>query len=285
MRLGFVGLGNMGGGLAAHLLRNGHELKVYDIRCETMARFQDLGAVPVDRLEDVASGSDAIFTSLPWPSDVHEVIVERILPMLANPLTFIDVSTIDPRSARQIKASLAARGHSFLACPLGKGPVQAADGSEPIFCGGDRQVFERWCPLLEEIGNPVYFLGDVEQSTAFKLISNLIGMTNLAVLAEGLALGNKAGIPMELLQQLLANTGAMSYQLELRGPWIRAGDFAPRFSVDLTLKDLTLATRMAKTLNGQVPFGQLAVQCYQVAHDEGFGAKDAGAVFKTLDPP
>lgn len=284
MELGFIGVGKMGGGLAANLLLHGYVVKVYDVQASAVERLTALGAIAAASPAEAAAGVDGLFTSLPLPRDVETVLADQVLPTLTRPTTVLDVSTIDPITARTLKTRLAAKGHGFLACPLGKGPAQAAEGTEPIFCGGDRALFDRWEGILRQIGDPVYYLGDVEQSTAFKLVSNLIGLTNLAVLAEGLALGVRAGIPMTLLQTLLADTGAASYQLQLRGPWIEQGDYAPRFSVDLTLKDLRLAAQMAETFGMSAPLGHQAVALYAAAHDAGFGAEDAGAVFKLLAP-
>lgn len=176
--------------------------------------------------------------------------------------TIIDISTIDPQTARQLADAAYENSLGFLSCPLGKGPAQAEEGSEPIFAGGKNETYEKWVPVLQKIGNPVYYVGDVEQSTAFKLLSNLIGMTNLTVLGECLHIGEKAGIQPALLQELLKDTGADSFQLRVRGPWILNNDYAPRFDVNLALKDVRLGVEMANLLNCSAQFCQLAVEQY-----------------------
>jgi 3-hydroxyisobutyrate dehydrogenase len=137
-------------------------------------------------------------------------------------------------------------------------------------------------PLLDVIGRPLYHLGDVKQATAFKLISNLIGMGNIALLAEGFALGLKAGIAPKSLADALRDTGANSYQLELRLPWMMAGDFASRFSVNLALKDLRLAVDMAARWRAPTPVGAGGLQMFSAAAARGLGEQDAAAVFTLL---
>ena len=280
--IGFVGLGKMGGGLAGNLLKKGHEVTVYDIRPEVVQKFVELGAVAAAHVKELAADAMVVFTSLPLPADVTHLLLnpEGIVRHLAPGSTVIDVSTIDPKTARYLANELGSLGHEFLACPLGKGPAQAFEGTEPIFAGGDVRVFERWKPLLEEIGDPVHYLGGVEQSTAFKLISNHIGMTNMAILAEGLALGMKSGISLDLLTRLLADTGANSHQLQLRGPWIVDQDYSPRFAINLTVKDVKLAVELAHQLDVSVPLGSASLSLFQEAQSLGWGEEDTAAVFK-----
>ena len=162
--------------------------------------------------------------------------------------TYIDVSTIDPATARKLSDAAEAKGIHFLECPLGKTPAHAEKAEEPIFAGGKKAVYEKMLETLQIIGKPVYYLGDVEAACALKLISNLIGMTNLAVLTEGIRIGEKAGIEPKYLLELLNDTGAKSFQMDVRGPWIAGGDFKSRFGLDLALKDVRLGCEMAKSL-------------------------------------
>lgn len=284
MKIGFIGLGKMGGGLARNLIRSGYEVKVYDLSSAAIERCVALGGKAAGSAAGAAQEVDALFTSLPMPADLKSLLLgESGLYKVMKPgATLIDVSTIDPLTARQLANAAYECGLQFLACPLGKGPAQAEEGSEPIFAGGKKGTYEEWLPVLQKIGNPVYYTGDVEQSTAFKLLSNLIGMTNLAVLGECLRIGEKAGIDPALLQELLKDTGADSFQLRVRGPWILNGDFAPRFDVDLALKDVRLGVKMAEQLNCSQLFCQLSAEQYVRAQQEGLGKEDCAAVYKVF---
>jgi 3-hydroxyisobutyrate dehydrogenase len=286
MRIGFIGLGRMGSGLAGNLLKAGYDLVVYDINPQAQEALQGRGARGVSNQFDLARQVDILFTSLPLPSDVTEMLLGETgcIAVLPADATIIDVSTIDPQTARQLATAAQARGIHFLACPLGKGPAQAAEGTEPMFVGGSREVFLRHQRLLEDIGDPLYYLGEVEQATAFKLISNLIGMTNMAVLAEGVALGVAYGLNLSQLLDLLAMTGADSYQLHLRGPLMLQGDYASRFSIDLTTKDLGLAVNMARVAGNEFSFAALAHTLFQKAQTQGLGGEDTAAIYKLMHP-
>jgi 3-hydroxyisobutyrate dehydrogenase-like beta-hydroxyacid dehydrogenase len=192
------------------------------------------------------------------------------------------VSTIDPKTARNLSDAAEARGIDFLECPLGKTPAQAEKAEEPIFVGGKREVFERMKDVLNIVGSPVHYLGEVEKSAALKLISNLIGMTNLAVLCEGIRIGEKAGIEARFLLELLDDTGAKSRQMDLRGQWIAEGDFASRFGLDLALKDLRLGCEMAEAWGNDAETMKAALEYFEGASAEGLGKQDCDAVYKVI---
>ena len=282
MQIGFIGLGKMGRGLAVNLIKHGHQLHVYDLVESAVDAIVEAGAIGGTNPHAVAQTAQVLFTSLPKPTDVEAALLgpEGGLAALPDGAIAVDVSTIDPSTARKLADAADAQGKHFLACPLGKSPIHAAEGTEPIFAGGRQEVFESIRHLLEQIGHPVYYLGDVEQATAFKLISNLIGMTNIAVLAEGLALGQAAGIDPELLQRLLGDTGADSYQLRTRGPMILENDYTSRFSVRLTVKDLRVAMEMAQMWRQPVGLASLASNIYQSTVDQGYGEEDSMAIYK-----
>lgn len=282
--VGFIGLGKMGGGMARRLLAAGHRLAVYDVREDATRSLTEIGAQAATSIGELAAVSRFVFTSLPLPEDVEAAYLGKdgVATALTPGIVCVDVSTIDPFTARRVADGITAGGGHFVACPVGKGPAQAAEGTVPLFVGGSADAIERARPLLETIGRPLYLLGDVEQATAFKLVSNLIGMGNLALLAEGFALGRKAGIAPDALAQALRDTGANSYQLELRLPWVLANDFAPRFSVNLALKDLRLAVDMAARWHTPTPTGAAALQEFSAAAGQGWGEQDVAAVYKLI---
>lgn len=285
VKYGYIGLGLMGGPLARNLIRAGKDVAVFDLSPEAISRTLAAGTTgkAAQSTADL-SDCDVVFTSLPLPKHIEETMLgeKGLLNKMKANATYIDVSTIDPKTARKVADFAAAKGIGFLACPLGKGPAQAEQAEEPVFAGGKKEVFEKMTGTLELVGNPVYYLGDVEQAYAFKLISNLIGMTNMAVLAEGLRIGEKAGIDPKLLQALLADTGANSFQLQVRGPWILNNDFANRFGVNLALKDVRLGVDMAEDMGYDAQFCKLAKKCYEEAQEKGFGNEDCNAVYKVL---
>ena len=285
MSFGFIGVGAMGGGLARNLIRAGKEVLVFDLSLEAIQRTLEAGASG-KAAKDVKelAGADVVFTSLPLPRHLEEVMLgeDGLLNAMNPESTYIDVSTTDPQTARKLADAAEANGINFLACPLGKTPAQAEKAEEPIFAGGKKDVYEKMKEVLNLVGSPVYYMGDVEASTAFKLISNLIGMTNLAVLVEGIRIGEKAGIEPKLLVELLDDTGAKSFQMDVRGPWIAKGDFASRFGLDLALKDVRLGCEMAEAWGSDAKTMKVALEYFKQASSEGLGREDCNAVYKVI---
>ena len=287
MKIGFIGIGLMGGPLARNLIRAGKEVLFFARNKEHIEKTLSAGttgnlACSIDELSDC----DIVFTCLPLPKTVKDVMIGEnnsgLLNKLKENAVYIDTSTIDPATGSELEKYANDRNIKFLACTLGKGPAQAELAEEPLFVGGEESVFKSMKEVLEIVGSPVHYLGGTTQSYAFKIISNMIGMTNLAVLAEGVHLAKHAGIEVHQFLKLLADTGADSNQLTRRGEFIADEDFANRFAVDLTLKDLRLGCDMAKDWNYKPYFTQTARDFYAKAVEEGYAKEDACAVYKVL---
>ncbi len=285
MLFGFIGVGAMGGGLARNLIRAGKEVLVFDINPEAVDKTLAAGstAKAVDDATALAD-ADVVFTSLPLPEHLEAVMLgdSGLLKHMKKGSTYIDVSTIDPHTARKLSDAAEEAGVKFLECPLGKTPAQAEKAEEPIFVGGKKEVFDDMREVLEIVGSPLYYMGKVEASCALKLISNLIGMTNLVVLAEGIRIGEKAGIDPGFLLELLDDTGAKSFQMDVRGPWIAAGDYASRFGLDLALKDVRLGCDMAQAWENDARTMKVALDYFRAASEAGHGKEDCNAVYKII---
>lgn len=280
--LGFIGAGNMGGAVARNLATKGWTVQVFDPSSAAVAACADAGATGVDSAGDAVAGATHIITSLPTP-EILTAEIEKILHSTSSAV-IIDVSTIDPTTARALEDKAQSSGRHFIACPLGKGPAQAETGDIPLFVGGDAQVLDELEPLFDDMGSATHRMGGVEAATTFKVLSNLIGMTNLAVLAEGLTLARKAGIADEVFDHALKDTGALSYQQQVRLPWILANDWSPRFGVDLAVKDMRLAVDSAWRWHISVPVGTAALNQLAAASARGMGSEDVVAVAKIVDP-
>lgn len=285
MKIGFIGIGLMGGPLARNLIRSGKEVYFFARNKEHIEKTLSAGTTGklVSSVKDLAD-CDIIFTCLPLPQTVKSVMIDDdgLLNCMKEGSVYIDTSTIDPQTAGEIETYARQKGIHYLGCTLGLGPAQAELAQEPIFAGGDEKIFKQYKPVLDIIGSPVYYLSGVKQAYAFKIISNMVGMTNLAVLAEGIHLAQHAGIDEKQFLELLACTGGDSNQLHRRGPLIIEKDFANRFAVDLTLKDLTLGCKMAQEMEYTPHFTEKARDFYKQAKDEGYGKEDCCAVYKVL---
>lgn len=275
----------MGGGLARNLIRAGKEVLVYDLNPEAVNKTLEAGSTgkAANQLQELAT-ADIVFTSLPLPQHLEETMLGEtgLLNAMRAGATYIDVSTIDPQTARKLATAAETAGVKFLECPLGKTPAQAETAEEPIFVGGDEAIYQELKPILEIIGNPVYYMGTVEAACALKLISNLIGMTNLAVLAEGIRIGEKAGIEPKYLLELLGDTGAKSFQMDVRGPWIASGDFNSRFGLELALKDVRLGVEMAQAWGNDARTMQVALDYLKQGAANGLGKEDCNAIYKII---
>lgn len=285
MKFGFIGLGQMGGGLARNLIRAGKEVTVFDLKEEAIEKTLAAGTTG-KAAKDVneLANSDVLFTSLPLPQHLEKVMLgdDGLINKMQPGATYIEVSTIDPQTARKLSDACEAKGIGYLQCPLGLTPKHAEEGVCPIYVGGKKEVYEKMKDILDIVGGEVHYMGEVEASAAFKIISNLIGMTNLAVLAEGIRIGEKAGIDRQLLIDLLSETGAFSFQMKVRGPWIVNDDFANRFGLDLALKDVRLGIGMADAWENDAKAMRVALDYFKKASTEGYGQEDCNAIYKII---
>ena len=279
--IAIIGVGRMGGGIARNLCHGGFEVTVYDFNPDAVKRCTDEGAKAAASIETAVAGQELIITSLPTPEIVLGVYQEN-LEFSDAQAVWMDVSTIDPGSARTVCDQVEASGRQFVACPLGKGPAQAHDGTLPLFVGGKKDVVDSLGNVFSCIGENVHYMGDVEASTAFKIVSNMIGMTNLSVMSEGYALCKELGVGDEAFTEALKDTGGWSAQAALRLPWIIDGDFENRFAVDLGVKDVRLAVDAAARHGVPVHVGAAGLMSLVAASAYGWGHDDVNAVAKLV---
>ncbi len=281
-RIAVIGLGKMGGGLARNLARHpDFDVHVFDPSSDAVDRCVEEGARGAMSAEAASADADLIVTSLPMPSDVLELYTS-LAPHLSDQIIVMDTSTIDPGTASAVAAIVGE--DRFVACLLGKGPAQAESGVLPLFVGGAPAAIDRLGPVFDCIGDTVHHLGTVEAATAFKLVSNLIGMTNLAVLAEGYAICRRAGVSSQSFTESLADTGGWSTQAEVRLPWMISDDFAPRFPVTLALKDMQLTLALASGWGMAAPVGAAALSQLASAVANGHGGADVDVLLEIIDP-
>jgi len=274
----------MGGPLARNFIRAGKDVLVFDLSEEAIQRAlaagtSGKGAKSIDEL----GACDLVFTSLPLPKHVHEVMSgpNGLYAKLKSGSIHVELSTIDPKTAEKLADEAKGKGVAYIQSTLGKTPGHAEKAEEPMFIGGDKALVDKLMDIFKIIGLP-YYVGSIAASCAVKLISNMIGMTNLAILAEGFRAGEKAGLDGKLLLELLQDTGARSFQMDVRGPWIVADDFNTRFGLDLALKDVRLGMEMAKAWGLDLYAMEAALDYYQKGSAAGYGKEDCNAVYKVI---
>jgi len=282
--VGFVGAGRMGGAIAKRIAADpAWEVFVYDPSAEALSRFEGTRARIAAAPREIAERCTYVVSSLPLPEDVDRLYsAAGIVAALHPGSVVVDLSTIDPYTGRRAAAAVEAAGATFVASPLGMGPRQAADGTLPLYLGGSSDALERAAAVLVAISKNQYVIGGVEQAYAAKLAINYVSMSNLAVLLEGFGIGAAAGIDRDLLCTLMQDGGARSFQSDVRLPWIIAGDFAPRFGIDLAQKDMRLAIDLAARYHAPAATGAAALQHFSSAQRAGLGGSDVGALWHVV---
>ncbi|HEY2485345.1 MAG TPA: NAD(P)-dependent oxidoreductase [Candidatus Binataceae bacterium] len=279
MRIGFIGLGNMGGPMALNMIKSGHSLTVYDIRRAVADPHLAAGARWADSPAAVAAESEVVFTSLPGPKEVEEVAVGEggILTKLARGAVYADLSTNSPTVIRRIGAAFKARGIEVLDAPVSGGIPGARNATLAVMVGGDRAAFERIKPALDAIGDKVSYIGENGSGAVAKLVHNMIALCSTQLLAEAFTMGIKAGVAPEALLKVVQD-GAYGQGMLLKGTMPRMvfrGNFdRVTFALRLAKKDLGLATEIGRELNVPMPIAALVEQDLLSAIANGLGEKD-----------
>jgi len=284
MRIGFIGLGNMGGPMALNLMKAGHALVVHDVRSEAAKPHLEKGARWAETPRATAQGAELILTSLPGPKEVEAVALgsDGIIHGAEKGAIFADLSTSSPSLIRLIHGVFKDRGIHVLDAPVSGGVWGAQRGTLQIMVGGDEALYRQVKPVLGAMGDKVGYMGEIGCGTIAKLVHNLIGICTRIVVAEGFTLGVKAGVrPEALLEAVKGGAFGQGFLLTQVLPEIVfKGDFdTVRFALKLARKDLGLATELARECNVPMAMAALAEQEMIEAIGRGWGDKDYAAPF------
>jgi 3-hydroxyisobutyrate dehydrogenase-like beta-hydroxyacid dehydrogenase len=281
--VGFIGLGIMGSPMAANVLAKGHRLTVFDISPEAVARVTAKGAVAAASPKAVAAASDVVITMLPDAPDVERVALgpDGIVEGLHQGGILIDMSTSAPETTRRVGAALAARGCGMVDCPVGKTAEHAVTGTLTLMIGGSDSDVERVLPVLRCMGTDLFRCGALGNGHAMKATNNLLATALVALNAEILAAGVKAGLTLETMTSVMQKTMAWNNQLAVAFP-IRPlkGDFEPGFMLKLAHKDCRIALSMIAAMNLEAPLGRAALAACQEGIDKGYAGNDVGVLLK-----
>lgn len=285
MNIGFIGLGNMGGGMAANVLRAGYDLKVHDLRREAATPLLENGASWADTPAELAASCDIVLTSLPGPREVEAIALgERgILEGSASGSVYIDLSTSSPTLIRSVAEEFAAKGVSVLDAPVSGGPVGARTGRLAVMVGGDREVYDRVKPALDAIGDKVSYIGPIGSGSIAKLMHNCIGYGLQTIVAECLTLGVKAGVDPQPLFEAISNgsVGRGSSFANTYPNTFLAGNFdPPSFALRLAHKDVSLALELAREYGVPMSVGNIAHQELTSALNRGWADLDSRVAMK-----
>ncbi|MGH7841542.1 MAG: NAD(P)-dependent oxidoreductase [Candidatus Binataceae bacterium] len=284
MRIGFIGLGNMGGPMALNLIKAGHTLVVHDIRRAAAEPHLAGGARWADTPADAAKDAELVLTSLPGPKEVEAVAIggeNGIIHGMSKGAVYADLSTNSPTLIRRLHASFADKGILMLDAPVSGGVPGARNATLAVMVGGDEQVYNRVKPALDGIGDKVSYVGAIGAGAVAKLVHNMIAICSMQLLAEAFTMGVKAGVPAEALFTAVQN-GAYGQGMLLRAlpKVIFKGNFdRVSFALKLARKDLALATQLARENDVGMPLANLVEQDLLAALAHGLGEKDSSAAF------
>lgn len=283
-RIGFVGLGIMGGPMAANIARAGFPLTVWNRSPQKADPLVELGAVFADSPAAVADASDIVISCVSDSPDVQEVVLGPggIAEGARVGSAYIDCSTISPAVTREIGESLTGRGVSMLDAPISGGDVGAKAGTLAIMVGGDVATFERCFPVLEAMGKTIVHVGPAGSGQVVKLCNQVAGGLNLLAMSEAISLSRQAGVDPAKMLEVVSAGAAGSWMLSNLGPRAAAGDFAPGFMVELMQKDLRLVMEAAAESATSLPGSALVQQLFRVLESRGRGREGTQALVDAL---
>ncbi len=284
-RVGFIGLGLMGAPMAANVARAGFPLTVYNRSPEKAGTLRDLGARVAESPRELATQSEVVITMLSDAAAVEQTLhgEEGLLAGGRPGTVLIDMSTISPAVSKRIASEVAKKGCKMLDAPVGGTVSVAANAALTIQVGGDRQVFDEHRDIFSALGKNIYHIGGNGMGCYMKLVANAIMGTNMAVLAEAMCLGARAGIPTDLMLEVLKNSASSSRVLEVRGPNIVKGEYKAQFMLKLLFKDLGIILDTAAGDSIPLPIVGLARQIYGQALVDGRGDEDYSAIAATAE--
>lgn len=276
MKVGFIGLGIMGGSMALNVKAAGHELVVHDLRREAAAPHLKAGAQWADGPRQVAQQSEVVFTSLPGPPEAEAVGAELLEGMRPDAAWF-DLSTNSPTVVRRIHARFAERGIAMLDAPVSGGPRGAKSRKLALLVGGERAIFDRFRPVLDAIGDQVIYIGPIGAGSVAKLVHNCAGYAIQAALAEVFTLGVKAGVdPLELWAAVRqCSLGRMRTFDRLGNQFLQGKFEPPDFALKLAHKDVTLATELGREIGVPMRIASLTHAEMTEALGRGWGERDS----------
>ena len=285
-RIGFIGTGAMGEPMAANLLRKSFAVTtIVHRRPEPARTLQAKGAQVAPSLGALLTECPIVVACLPTSAEVEEVVLGPggILETGRRGSVFVDMGTSRPTSTRALAGRLASRGIGMLDAPITGGVTGAREGTLTIYVGGPATEFERVRPAFDAMGRTVLHMGGTASGHVTKLLNNMLALSSMAVLAEVLPLGIRAGLDPALLVEALSVGSGATAAIPNRGMRILKGDFTPAFRVDLAHKDLRLAQEIAQDVGAPVPVMTAALLTYTLARSLGLGAEDTTAVVKVWE--
>jgi len=288
-RIAFIGLGNMGGGMAANLAGKGHDVRAFDLNAEALDKAKAAGCLPVESAAAAVEGAEAIITMLPAGSHVEGVYADAVFGRADPSAILIDCSTIDVATARRVAEVATSKGMAAVDAPVSGGISAAQAGTLTFMVGGTEAAFERAKPFLADMGKAVIHAGSSGAGQAAKMANNmLLGATMIAT-CEAFKLAERLGLDLQTFYEISSVSSGQSWSMTSYCPVAGVGpetpadrDFQGGFAAALMLKDLRLAMQAADEAGAITPLGRHATDLYEAFVADGRGNIDFSGIIRTL---
>ena len=281
-RVGFVGLGIMGGPMARNLMEAGHELVLYN---RTRSKAEELGAEVATSPREVAERSGVIFTMLPGPPEVEEVVAGEggLLQGAGEGSLIVDTSTSSPVLARELDRTARERGASMLDAPVSGGDVGAIEGTLSIMVGGDERDFEQARPLFEVLGETVTHVGPTGAGQLVKACNQIVVALAIEAVSEALVLGSRGGVAPEKILEVLSGGLAANKVMEVKREKFLERDFEPGGKVEFHRKDLRIALEAGREYGVPLPATAVVCQMFEALMAKGRGGWDHSSLLALIE--
>ena len=290
MKIGFIGLGNMGGGMAANLVKAGHAVNAFDLSGDACARARDAGCSIAADAAAAVTGAEAVVTMLPAGTHVRSVYAQSVFGTAAKGTLLLDCSTIDVASAKAVAADADAAGLVMVDAPVSGGIAAANAGTLTFMVGGTGEAFGRAETVLAAMGKAIIHAGGAGAGQAAKICNNMLLGASMVATAEAFVLAQKLGLDAQTFFDISSKASGQCWSMTsycpVPGPVPTAPsnrDYEGGFAAALMLKDLKLAVEAAQSVGASVPMGAQAEALYQMFTGLGGAPKDFSAVIKLLD--
>jgi 3-hydroxyisobutyrate dehydrogenase len=279
MKIGFIGIGTMGGHMAYNLCKAEFEVSVHDLNRDLSKRHIEVGATWADSVKDIAQNNEVIMTSLPGPKEVQDVALraDGLLANMKPGTVWFDLSTNSVTVVRELHAKFKAKGIHMLDAPVSGGPKGAKSGKMALLIGGDKAVFDKYRKVIEAIGDQIFYIGNSGDGTVAKLVHNCAGYAVQAAISELMTMGVKAGVePVALWAALRQCALGRVRTFDRMGNQFMQHKFdPPDFALKLAHKDVTLATELAREIGVPMKIANITHAEMTEALNRGWGHLDS----------
>ena len=289
-KIAFIGLGNMGGGMAANLAKAGHEVRAFDLSRPALDRAKEHGCKIAKSADDACKDAEAVVTMLPAGKHVADVYRNHVLTAAPKSAILMDCSTIDVATAKTVESEAAAVGLTMVDAPVSGGIAAADAGTLTFMVGGSGEGFERAKPFLEKMGKAVIHAGGAGAGQAAKICNNMLLGATMAATCEAFVLAEKLGLDLQTFYDISSKASGQSWSMTSYCPVPGVGPETPAdrgyeggFAAALMLKDLKLAMEAADAAGAYTPMGAEAEELYERFVNRGGGSKDFSALIKMID--